>query len=77
MTHLGYCLRLWRAHHNVEQQALAERIGIESRQLQRAELDKPDAETLAKIVVWLLDDDALPVSRQASVPLVAQIGSVS
>lgn len=70
MTHLGKMLRLYRAAHNVEQQALAERIGIDARQLGRAELDVADAQTTSKINVWLLEDDELPISRQAPVPLI-------
>lgn len=69
MTHIGRMLRLYRAAHNVEQQALAERIGIDARQLGRLELAMADAETLAKVLVWMLDSDPLPVSSQAPVPL--------
>lgn len=64
MTHLGRMLRSYRGVHGIEQQTMAETIGIQPHQLGRAELGRPDVETLTRILAWSVTDGALPRSRQ-------------
>lgn len=74
MTHLGKALRLYRGAHGVEQQALAEVIGITPAQLRTVEIgdatDAIAADALLRLIAWLLSDKPLPEYRQAPVPLV-------
>ncbi len=74
MTHLGKALRLYRGAHGVEQQALAEAIGITPSQLRTVEIGEPSdaiaADALLRLVTWILSDKPLPEYRQAPVPLI-------
>ena len=74
MTHLGKSLRLYRGAHGVEQQSLAEHIGITPGQLRTVELGDPSdviaADALLRLMTWMLSDKPLPEYRQAPVPLI-------
>ena len=54
-TRLGECLRIYRVLHNQEQRTLATEIGMNASSLCRLEQGKlVDAQTLVKIMAWLL-----------------------
>lgn len=55
MTHLGQALSAYQQKYDVEGKALAKEIGINESTLTRVKQGKmPDAEGLAKIVLWMV-----------------------
>lgn len=74
MTHVGRMLKTYRFTQNLEQQALADQIGITPAQLSRLENGRgsPDAEQVLSIAAWMIEDvDAQPAD------LVQQAGEVT
>jgi transcriptional regulator with XRE-family HTH domain len=54
---LGEMLRLWRTVRNLDQRTVAKEIGISAATLCRAEQGRSfDAESMAKVIVWLIQD---------------------
>ena len=73
MTHLGNMLYLYRASQRVEQQELAEIIGITPAKLSRIQrgIGGLDAEELLTIRRWLIGEVPMPAPRQMQVALAA------